>query len=334
MTFLNSTKFVTRSLIGAVGLSAIAFSMTAPAAHAGKLRAGFDFWKTPESGGTVEIPEIMIEEGFITMDGMSSLPFTIPAGVYILDGHPTGTMGLEQKQETVICFDQHGNAVSGDSEHVVQCLPEPNVPEPDPLEWTDTIVERLEDSAQLSEVGDMDIIPIRMKSVSLVSQDVIPVPFDDDGTMITKDYVIKATAADEQLTGNLKLTVTEVEKMGNMTFIRGIPSIGDPNDPNNVCVQNIESFDPNSPNFVPDCLGLPVSFDLALAFENVDGEKDVSETFYSSMIPLEDGTQPGNEDQVFFEFKKTTPEPSTTLGLLVLGLGSVFGLKRRDKAKK
>lgn len=30
----------------------------------------------------------------------------------------------------------------------------------------------------------------------------------------------------------------------------------------------------------------------------------------------------------------SVPEPSTTLGLLLLGLGSVFGLKRRDKAKK
>ncbi|MDJ0597664.1 MAG: PEP-CTERM sorting domain-containing protein [Crocosphaera sp.] len=330
MTIFNPPKFLTRSLMGAVGLSAIAVSITAPAAHAGKLRAGFDFWKTPDGGGTVEIPEIMIQGGFITMDEMSSLPFTIPAGVYVLDGHPTGTMGLEQQQETVICFDQHGNAVSGDSEHVVQCLPEPNVPDPDPLEWTDTIVERLEDSAQLSEVGDMDIIPIRMKSVSLVSQDVIPVPFDDDGTVITKDYVIKATAADEQLTGNLKLTVTEVEQMGNMTFIRGIPSIGDPNDPNNVCVQNIESFDPDSPNFVPDCLGLPVSFDLA--FKNVADPNDVSQTFFSGMIPLEDGTV--DPSRVFFEFKKTTPEPSTALGLLFLGLGSVVSLKRKDKAKK
>ncbi|MDJ0729776.1 MAG: PEP-CTERM sorting domain-containing protein [Crocosphaera sp.] len=351
MTIFNPPKFVTRSLMGAVGLSAIAFSMTAPAAHAGVLRRGFDFWKTPEGGGTVEIPDIEIEPGLIMMDGMSSLEFTIPGGLYVLDGHPTGTMGLEQEQETVVCFDQHGNAVSGTSEHAVQCLPDPNEPDPnnpvEPLEWTDTIVERLKDSNQLSEVGDVAYIPIRMRSVSLVSQDVIQVPFDDNlGGTILKDYLLKTITADDQLKGQMSLTVTEVEEMGNMTIVHGRllegggPSIGAFDQE---CVQSIEAFTtavdanhPGSPNFDPDapkCLGLPVTFNLAL--KNANDETDIIPIpGEPRTIILTDGTIAGNEEDVFFSFKKTTPEPSTTLGLLFFGLGSVAGLKRKNKAKK
>ena len=351
MTIFNPPKFLTHSLIGAVGLTAIALLGVAEVAHAGKLRAGKDFWKTPEDGGTIEIPDlfpddpdingILIPENFFFP---GSDPLLITEGAKNLTGHPIedlmGMLPGPAEQDPAICFDRHGNAVSENSEHVVDCIP-PSDPEMD-LAWTDTIVERLTDSTQLSEQGDMALIPIQMRMVSLVGRLDNGNCLQDNGCFEvtggpeTVRYFLKATAADEQRIGLLKLTVTGVREMGNMTFIDGIPSIG----LDEACALNddqtainLESFpdtlDPNNP---PTCLGLPVTYNLA--FKNADTGELTETTIFSDTLILEDGTQPGNEADVYFTFKKTTPEPSTTLGLLFLGLGSIAGLKRKDKAKK
>ncbi len=318
MTIFNPPKFVTRGVIGAMGLSAIAFSMTAPAAHAGKLGPGKDFWKTPEA--QVLTPEINLPADFFFP---GSDPLTITAGFQPLIGHPIedlmGMLPGPAEQNPEICFDRHGDQVSGASEHAVDCIP-PEDPDMD-LAWTDTIVERLEDSTQLSEIGDMAIIPIQLKKVSLVGTE----DFIVTGGSMPMVYNLKAVQDDdvEQLIGNLKLTVNEVEKMGNMTFIRGIPSIG----LNENC-----SLDPQAPNFDPNCLGLPVSFDLA--FKKAD-TGELTQTFFSNTIFLEDGTIPGNEEDVFFSFKKPVPEPLTILGsFTALGFGTFFKRKVGKKAQQ
>ena len=333
MTFSNFSKLLSRSLTGAVGLSTVvlSISMSAPAAYAGVLRAGFDFWKTTD-GTFVDLSDIIpggvIPAGAFMMDGMSSDALDLnqvygDLTMVTLNGHPIGQMGFpEPEQETVVCFDMHGNAAGPDSIHAVQCLPNPDDPVGEPLEWADTIVERKADSAQLSKVGDMAIIPIQLRKLSLVGDIAFQVTFD--GGQNPKDVFLKVTQAEDQLMGNLKLTVEGVELMDNMTIISGTPSIG-----NEACAQNSESFDPNSPNFVPDCLGLPVAFEVTL--------KDVTTgDLLESNLPtiqsvFEDGG--GDPNEISFSFKKT-PEPTTTLATILVGLGSMLSLKHKVSSKK
>jgi hypothetical protein len=328
MDFLSTTKGIRRSLFGIVGLSAIAFSLSAPAAHAGILRRGFDFWKTLP-GTQVNFddvegfgPGVVIPAGAFTVEGLPSDEFTIPSGLIPLVGHPTGTMGLEQEQQTVVCFDMHGNAVSGDSEHAVQCLPEPDPEgEPDPLEWTDTIVERLE-GVRLKEIGDVGHVPIALHALSLVTEDSIPLTFG--GGQDLGDFRLKIEQGDEQIVGHLKLTVEDIFYRDGYKVIRGLPSIGTPGD--DPCRDSVQAF-----LEADKCVGLPVSFTITALKDENDELIPSNFDLGTGTLILEDGTQ--DPDRVFFEFHKI-PEPSATLATILVGFGSMAALKRRGNVKK
>ncbi len=88
MTILNPTKFVTRSLIGAVGLSAIAFCGVAQAQNA-DIVAGIDFLFTPANSDT----RVDFGVGPVFFTGVPVLPGGTDTAVERLDDCTFDAMG-------------------------------------------------------------------------------------------------------------------------------------------------------------------------------------------------------------------------------------------------
>ncbi|MGK7887580.1 MAG: PEP-CTERM sorting domain-containing protein [Crocosphaera sp.] len=276
MTIFNPPKFVTRSLIGAVGLSAIAVLGVAESVKAADVNLGTDYLYTPGGGIT-----------FLDFNGEGGL------GLVPFEGMPI--------DDTKIGF-------------------------------TDTIVQRQEDCTFVNGSCTVDI---EMTDLKLMSLDGTLLATQNPNVASTGEMTIKDNGRfDSILEANVIITgdnlpdpieiikVFEVENARwspNPTPVSGsapplIINVGD----DTISFGEMVIADDQTANTHDN--GMPDFFVLDALHDSGDGTHGVFRAC---------DTDPND-----LPCKRPVPEPSTTLALLFLGLGSVVGIKRRDKAKK
>ena len=279
MTIFNPPKFLTRSLISAVGLSAITVLATGNAAQAVTIGPGYDLFTTLPSFGeqesfymkTVEVP------------GVGPVNVTIP-----LTAHPF--------------------------------VPGTNI---------DTKVRRLNgcDFDQLNPCQ----VDIQMAGLSLKSREPVTLGNDEFNVKIESGDLLgkpenpivpmTVTLNQEETGGIMEIPGLTFDVMVTFTPVGGGDSI----------------MQTDTISFIPWVA--PWSTTAGPMDAHTDNMPDGG--LFAGIDPdnnqkamLDPHIQPGEAHYFETAMTVTVPEPSTTLGLLFLGLGSVAGLKRKDKAKK
>ncbi|MDJ0729775.1 MAG: PEP-CTERM sorting domain-containing protein [Crocosphaera sp.] len=278
MNFLNPTKFVTRSLIGTVGLSAIAFCGVAESVKAADVNMGTDYLYTPGGGTT-----------FLDFEGMEGLGLVRFQGMPIDDTKIGFTDTIVQRQADCT-FDNNGSCTI-------------------PIEMTDLKLMSLDGTLLATQ--------------SLINTSTGDMTINKNGTF--SSILTANVAIADAMTGN---PIIEIEKVFEVKNARWSP--------NPTPVQG--SAPPLIINVGDETIsrGEMVIADDQTANKHDNGMDDffVLTALHDSGNGTHDVFRACDTDPNDLPCKRPVPEPSTTLGLLFLGLGSVVGMKRRDKAKK